>query len=442
MKGLIVDSSRSYQQLLGALFERAGLEPVKVASGRQALTLLEQQSFDLVCSSMFLEDMDGVIFSSRLRAHSQTSRIPLIMITSSENQKSLDQALAVGVTELFAKHEVERIGSYVTQFVMDHGRSQQLSGRVLYVEDCKATAGMTQAQLQARGLEVDHFSTAEEGFEAFLGNPYDLVLTDVILDQGMSGYALVQKVRTLEGSKGRVPILAISGVSDVARRIELLHAGANDFVSKPVVDEELLVRAANLITSKRLLDRSEAQQARLQEMAMRDQLTGLYNRHFLMETGPAKITEAQRHQFPCSLIVVDADKFKSVNDTHGHAAGDVVLQEIGGALHDACRKEDIAARFGGEEFVLLLCHCDGANALKKAEQLRAAIEALRPAGLKVTASFGVAELPLAGRCEFNDLFKTADAAVYKAKEQGRNRVVAADAVVPVLEDAVSQAVNH
>lgn len=438
MKGLIVESSKSYQQLLGSVFEQGGMEVVKVSSASLALDLLAQQGFDLVCVAMFLEDMDGVMFSSRLRANPATAHLPLIMITSSEDKKSLAQALAVGVTELFAKNDLARISHYISQFVMQQGGADRLSGRVLYVEDSRSIAMKTQALLEGRGLTVDHFVTAEEALQQFQQHPYDLVLTDVVLEGQMSGYSLLRALRALDGPKGRVPVLALSGFDDAARKIELLRAGANDYVSKPALDEELLARVGNLITSKKLLDRIEAQQLRLHEMAMRDQLTGLYNRHFLMEMGPARISEALRHQFSCSLIVVDADKFKNFNDTHGHAAGDVVLQEIGGVLLDACRKEDIAARFGGEEFVLLLSHCDGANAAKKAEQLRATIEALRPAGLRVTASFGVAELPLASRCDFNDLFKAADAAVYAAKEEGRNRVVVSGAVLPTLEDVLVQ----
>ena len=193
-----------------------------------------------------------------------------------------------------------------------------------------------------------------------------------------------------------------------------------------------MARLNNHLSSKKMIDRIEAQQARLHDMAMKDQLTGLYNRHFLMEMAPSKISEAYRHKFPCSLLVVDADKFKNVNDTHGHATGDIVLQELAGVMADACRREDIAARFGGEEFVLL-SHCNAADAVKKAEQIHKTIEALRPAGLKITASFGVAEIDLSQHCEFDDLFKAADAAVYEAKSSGRNRVVLGYAVKTIAE---------
>ena len=142
-----------------------------------------------------------------------------------------------------------------------------------------------------------------------------------------------------------------------------------------------------------------------------------------MEMAPAKLSECFRHKTPCSLIMLDVDHFKSVNDNHGHQAGDIVIQELGGVISDACRMEDVAARFGGEEFIILLTHCDAKNAFKKAEVLRKTIEGLYPAGLKITASFGVAEINIDKRCEFADLFKSADEAVYEAKDTGRNKVV-------------------
>ena len=433
MRALIVESSKSFRTMLASVISHSGLDVVQVETGKKALSLMQNNRFDLVCVSMFLDDMDGVIFSSYLRAEPQTKHIPLIMVTSSEDQCALEKAIAIGVTEVFAKKDVGAISEYVASFVEQHGQAETVAGQVLYVEDSLSVAAMTKAMLESHGLAVDHFVAAEEAYEAFHKTDYDIVLTDVVLEGRMSGAALVRALRSLGSSKARVPILALSGFDDAVRKIELLRSGANDYVSKPTLDEELLARITNLLINKKLLDRIEAQQARLHDMAMKDQLTGLYNRHFLMEMAPSKISEAFRHKFPCSLVMVDADKFKDINDTHGHAAGDIVLQELAGVMADACRREDIAARFGGEEFVLLLSHCSAENAVKKADRIRQTIEALRPAGLKITASFGVAEIDLSQRCEFDDLFKSADEAVYEAKSSGRNKVVLGQAVGTLTE---------
>jgi len=123
--------------------------------------------------------------------------------------------------------------------------------------------------------------------------------------------------------------------------------------------------------------------------------------------------------------MMDIDHFKAINDNHGHAVGDDVLKVVAECLSIEKRKEDVLARFGGEEFVLLLDHCDVVQAEIKAEKLRAAIETLQPAGLKITVSIGVAQLNLQ-ETEFTEPLKRADDALYIAKEQGRNRVVTGD----------------
>lgn len=154
---------------------------------------------------------------------------------------------------------------------------------------------------------------------------------------------------------------------------------------------------------------------------MTDQLTNLYNRHSLFDIGPKYLCDAKRHEFPVSLVVIDLDHFKNVNDTHGHATGDDVLKSIGHVLKEQCRTEDFVARFGGEEFVMLLSHCDIDFAVTKAENLRKEVEAAQAAGLTITASLGVAAMD--ENDDFNSLFEKADKAVYEAKETGRNKVV-------------------
>jgi diguanylate cyclase (GGDEF)-like protein len=175
----------------------------------------------------------------------------------------------------------------------------------------------------------------------------------------------------------------------------------------------------------------EKQGKKLYELAMKDQLTKLYNRHYLLEIAAKTIKEAERFGKPLSIIVIDIDHFKKLNDSHGHQVGDQVLASVAEFLMAAMRSFDVAARFGGEEFVLLLSHCALVEAQAKAEDLREKIQHLQPSGLQVTASFGVSSLELiSGEASFNALFKLADNAVYQAKGEGRNRVIVASASEP------------
>ena len=226
----------------------------------------------------------------------------------------------------------------------------------------------------------------------------------------------------MPGRYAEVPILAMSDLNDAVRRVELLTAGVSDYVQKPILDEELLERVRNLIRMRHLLDQVEKQRLDMRDLAMVDQLTQLYNRHFLMDIGLSKVSEAIRHNIELSLLVIDLDHFKSVNDTYGHPTGDQVLEKIASVLKKACRYEDIAARYGGEEFVVMLSHCSESDTMNKAEKLRTQIEAISFDQFSVTASIGVACLPKEGGCDFKKLFELADAALYEAKQNGRNRI--------------------
>ena len=151
MRALIVDSSMSFRTVLASVISNAGLDVVHAETGQKALDLLQINRFDLICVSMFLDDMDGVVFSLYLRAEPLTKHIPLIMVTSSEDQRALDKAIAVGVTEVFAKKDVDAISEYVTSFVVKHGQPEIMSGRLLYVEDSRSVAAKTRICLSLMG---------------------------------------------------------------------------------------------------------------------------------------------------------------------------------------------------------------------------------------------------------------------------------------------------
>ncbi|PCH58908.1 MAG: diguanylate cyclase response regulator, partial [SAR86 cluster bacterium] len=218
-----------------------------------------------------------------------------------------------------------------------------------------------------------------------------------------------------------VSILAISSYEDNARTLSLFQAGVNDYVRKPVIDQELLARVDNLVLNHRLLKELEEQQQHLERIAMTDQLTGLYNRHYLMDVAQKKIASIKRHSVKLSLIVIDIDFFKKINDAHGHTMGDLILTQVGGLFKELTRDEDVVARIGGEEFVILLDACSLKHAFTKAEEIRKALEEANFENLNVTASFGVAQYGEDDK-DFGALFMRADKATYLAKDNGRNTV--------------------
>lgn len=421
MNALIIDSSNSYRQLLSKLFDGCDIAPIAVATLEDAKRVLQQKRFDMLCLAMKLSDGDSLEFCQQIRQQDGCKQIPIFMLTSSSEQKSNQLAMSAGVTELFKKQDFARFQNYLVNFVARLSDQPEHSGHILYIEDSASTAMFISSTLRERGFHVDHFLTAELGIEAFNSDYYDLVLTDVVLED-LSGLAVVRSVRESASlEKSSTPIIAMSSFNDNARKLELFSAGVSDYVSKPVLDEELLARINNLIRSRKLMVSLNKKQEQLERLALTDQLTSLYNRHYLMDIVPKRIKQAVRHNYPLSLIMLDIDSFKSVNDTYGHVVGDQILQEVAKDLVSNLRWEDIAARFGGEEFVILLDHCTREDGIRTANKLRESIENLKPAGLSITASFGISTLQ-ASDSDFAKLFSRADAAVYEAKHSGRNRV--------------------
>jgi two-component system cell cycle response regulator len=374
-----------------------------------------------VCLDLHLPDIDGIEVCRRLRDEATTRLLPVILLTSVEDSEALRASFDAGVTEVLHKSAgLSELHRAITHFVEQLGR--RVTGRVLYVEDSPTAAHLTMHVLKQMQIDIVYHERADEALASFEADDFDLVITDVVLEGAMSGLSLVRAIRKLDGEKARVPVLALSAFDDPARRVELLRSGANDYVSKPVLQEELVARVGNLICSKQLFDQVQAQQRELATLAVTDALTGLYNRRYLASASAQQIANALRHRDPLSLVVLDLDHFKRINDEHGHTQGDAVLAEVGKLLSNEARKGDICARIGGEEFVVLLPKCLRHDAIAKAHRLREAIAELRPGGIEVTASLGVATFEADSDASFDDLFKRADGAAYASKRNGRNRV--------------------
>ena len=241
----------------------------------------------------------------------------------------------------------------------------------------------------------------------------DLILLDIEMPD-MSGYEVL-KLLKIRSDTADIPIIFVSG-KDMAEDEEYgLSLGAVDYIVKPIRPSIAKARVRTQITLKRQHDL-------LLAMATHDHLTGLSNRHFMSDALKRKVSHAKRHGEELCIVMADIDHFKEVNDTFGHLMGDEVLKAVAEILQESARKEDIAARFGGEEFVLILDNCKAADAALKAEKLRAQIEALHPEGINVTASFGVAAFDATLK-DHEELLKRADSALYQAKDEGRNRVI-------------------
>jgi diguanylate cyclase (GGDEF)-like protein len=291
--------------------------------------------------------------------------------------------------------------------------------RILLVEDEEVTAAVLRATLIALGHQVTIAIDGLSAWQMFQAEHFPVVLSDWMMP-GMDGLALCRHIRDAGGSLYTYIIL-FSARDRRADRMEGLRAGADDFLVKPLDADELSVR---LEIARRILsvqERLERQKARLAELAMTDDLTGLANRREFRRALEANLALAQRQSQFVSLILFDVDRFKEFNDTFGHPAGDEALQTVAQVVRATCRCHEPVARLGGEEFGVILFGASHEQARAVAERIRLALAGSAWTHRALTASFGLATCG-PGEASAQLLVEQADAALYFSKREGRDRI--------------------
>src|SRR5581483_4332709 len=303
----------------------------------------------------------------------------------------------------------------------------EAGGHILVVEDQDRAASRLRAVLARAGHQVEVEARVQGALQR-LGarKPYDVVIISLGLAEA-DGLRLCGRVRALEHTR-RLPIIVVVQPSDKTRLLRTLDVGVHDYLTPPVDRNELLARVRTEIRRKRHSDYLRGRLEESIELAVTDALTGLHNRRY-METHLKLLAEQAREGGrPLSVVLVDIDNFKSVNDTYGHAVGDNVLREFATRFRRNTRAVDLACRIGGEEFAIVMPDTELERACQVGERLRECI-ASEPfqtdcdTSLEITASVGIATLDGAD-CSIDALFRRADQALYVAKRGGRNRVVA------------------
>jgi two-component system cell cycle response regulator len=304
---------------------------------------------------------------------------------------------------------------------------------ILVADDEPVNLALIKRRLEWEEYQVE---TAENGGEAVESAKRllpDLVILDVMMPvlDGLQACRLLKE----DPSTRDIPVIFLSALDDTDTKVNGLALGANDYISKPFRVEELIARVGVAIRLKRdrdlLQENAEELRRRAEaasEMSMTDALTGLLNRYGLQRALQRELSEARRYARPLSCLLLDIDFFKSINDTHGHAAGDAALMQAARVLTESVRGSDVVCRYGGEEFLVLAPETDARGAHSLAEKIRLAVSSRLfgegPRAFALTLSAGVAELRPGE--SGNDMIARADLALYQAKQRGRDRVEAAE----------------
>jgi diguanylate cyclase (GGDEF)-like protein len=286
------------------------------------------------------------------------------------------------------------------------------------IDDSEFIHELVRARLRQEGLQVEHVLSGKAGLERAVQNPPDLILLDVEMPE-MDGFEVCQVLKDRAETR-HIPVIFLTGQSEPRDKVKGLDLGAVDYVTKPFDEVELRARVRAALRTKRLQDL-------LQQQSFLDGLTGLWNRGYLDHRLEGELNIARRYSRRLSLVLGDIDHFKRVNDSHGHLFGDHVIQRVAEVLSRHARRSDVACRYGGEEFALLLPGAGIPEAGVVAERLRMAVEAERflargESPVPVTISFGVASTDSLEPMTGESLIARADRALYDAKQAGRNRV--------------------
>ncbi len=443
---LAVDDIATNLRLLEAKLQAEYYEVMLASSGPEALRVALTQLPDVILLDVMMPGMDGFEVCRRLKADARTAHIPVVMVTALTDSAERVRGLEAGADDFLSKpvdtatlfarlrallrmkqvQDAWRIRAETArQLGMDGAAAPELGGsgaRALILDVESGESEALRAALLAEGLIVYVARSADAAFAQLAPGDMDLAILALPAD-GDEILRLASRLRAQTSTRD-LPVILLADTAQKAAVLRAFDLGASDHCFRPLDPNELRARARNQIRRKRYQEKLRADLDRSLEMAMTDSLTGLRNRRYVL-----RHLQTLLRTDSAAVLLIDIDRFKAINDTHGHQVGDVTLREVAERMRDQLRAVDVLARYGGEEFMAVLGNSQAAEAVVVAERLRAAVAAhpveVDGVVLRPTISVGVA---VGGpHSMIEGLVQAADAALYRAKEEGRDRSHLAEA---------------
>ena len=450
---LVVDDLRPNVMLLEAKLTGEYFQVITARDGAAGLEMAKHDQPDIILLDVMMPGMDGFEVCARLKQDPATMHIPVVMVTALSDSADRVRGLEAGADDfltkpiedaaLFARvRSLMRLKMLMDEWRMREQTSSQLgvmredrpiqsvnasSPRILIVEDSRIDARKIVDALDRDGARSDIVDTAEEANGRLRAGAYELIIVSLRLKSG-DVLRFCSHLRANDATR-HTPTLLTVEEDDTGHLAKALDIGVNDYLVKPIDKQELLARVRTQIRRQRYQERLRENYERSLAMALTDSLTGLYNRRYLTAHLGGLIDWGRAGDKPLAIMIFDIDYFKQVNDTHGHAAGDAVLIELSRRIGQNVRSIDTTARFGGEEFVVVMPDADYGVAGAVAERLRKSVCSVPvkirdgpPDGLDISISVGVSMFDF-DRDTVDSALHKADQALYEAKRSGRNRCV-------------------
>jgi len=443
---LVVDDIPANVKLLEARLLAEYFEVLTAEDGFKALDICDRTQVDVVLLDVMMPGLDGFEVCERLKSNPRTAHIPVVMVTALDQPSDRVRGLKAGADDFLTKpvkdlQLISRVKSLVRLKTLSdelrmraeaaqkagvdnlESRLEEI-GQVLLV-DSRASSQERIIKALKPVAEIAAMSDAQAALFEAAENNFDLVIVSGALED-YDPLRLCSQLRSLERTRF-IPVLLIADQGEDTMIVRALDLGINDYIVRPVDPNELLARTLTQLRRKRYNDRLRNSVQQTIELAVTDVLTGLHNRRYLDNHFRVLFERAAVRKRPLSICLVDIDRFKQVNDTYGHEAGDDVIREFAVRIRATVRGADLACRHGGEEFVVVMPDTSLDMAAAVGERLREMIQQ-RPfrlqggAEISITASIGIAS---SGQDTTTpeQLLRNADRALYQAKTDGRNRVV-------------------
>ncbi len=455
---LVVDDLEPNVKLLEAKLRAEYFDVLSAFSGQEALDKAKAEQPDIILLDVMMPGMDGFEACRRIKEDPETAHIPIVMVTALDQQADRVAGLNAGADDFLTKPVEDlalfaRVRSLTRLKVMtDELRMRYATGKNMGVVDQAELNADIEDDSPPRILIIDEQTAQADRLKSMLSTDFETTIeTDAELAQGrvkngdfdlvivnmsiekVDPLRLCSTIRSYDETR-MTPVLAIVRQGDARRLVRALDIGVNDYLTRPVDQNELTARVATQVRRKRYIDKLRYSFEASLEMAVTDQLTGLYNRRYLASHLSAMFDRAFWTGQPLSIMVLDLDHFKAINDTYGHDAGDKVLQEFADRVRGSVRAIDLACRYGGEEFLIAMPDTDKKYAAVVAERLREQVAEKKIVvnggrdEVAVTVSIGISCTDDGSEEDTSQkLVKRADEALYEAKSSGRNRVSQSDA---------------
>ena len=455
---LVVDDVPANIKLLEAKLANEYYDVISAKDGFEAVKQSKEHKPDIILLDVMMPGMDGFETCMKIKADPETSHIPIVMVTALSDKSDRLKGLEAGADDFITKpiNDVAlfaRVKSLIrikmlldevrlrdkTSIEMgikqeaDNALISDVSGsRVLLVDDDTVQGKQIIAKL-SETYQTEWVREPDQTLAKASAGNFDAILVSTLLG-GADGLRLASQIKSHEETRN-VPLLVLVDEEDSQIMLKALEMGINDYLTVPVDKNEMLVRVRTQIRRKKYQEALKSQYQMSISMAITDALTGLYNRHYLNTHLGNMVKQALKNGKYMALMIMDMDHFKSVNDTYGHDVGDMVLKQLADLIIQHSRSSELAARFGGEEFVVLMPETEPQSAIAAAKRFREVVEAtsfkINTAGdtIKKTVSIGVASLHPDGDSA-ESLLKRADEALYEAKRGGRNRVTVSSVLAP------------